>query len=180
MEMEVSLARLDAQQQQIMVTCNETLSHSFDLRALLPGKISPLTRSDAGASCWTRSQVVPSTVESSWARHEMVINVPQQARSFHFDLGTKEQGKLWLDGIELAVVDTSVALTGTLLRPPSAQPLNLDFSEGGEYWAKVSGSLGHYEIAIDATIPPCATLKSTGEAPIGSCLLQQMLISGES
>lgn len=140
-------------------------------------KISPLTGRNAGASCWTRAQIVPSEVESSWARHEMVINVPQQARSFHFDLGTKEQGKLWLDGIELAVVDTSVALTGTLLRPPSAQPLNLDFSEGLEYWEKESGSLGHYEIAVDATTSPCATLKSIKENPVGACLLQQMLIS---
>jgi bifunctional DNase/RNase len=96
-------------------------------------KIDTLMGTKARASCLTHSHIVAYAGESSWARHEMVINVPQQAQSFSFDLGTKEQGKLWLDGIELAVVDNSVALTGTLLRPPSPQPLNLDFSKRLEY-----------------------------------------------
>ncbi|GHO96551.1 hypothetical protein KSF_065990 [Reticulibacter mediterranei] len=139
--------------------------------------ISTLTGRHANASCLTHSQIVTHAGENSWARHEMVIHVPQQAQSFSFDVGTKEQGKFWLDGIELGVVDSSVALTGTLLRPPSPQPLNLDFSEGLEYWEKERGSLRHYEIAVDAITPPCATLKSIKEAPIGSCLLQQRLIS---
>lgn len=139
-------------------------------------KISPFTGRKTSVGCLTHSHIVSSAAESSWARHEMVIDVPQQARSFSFALGTKEQGRLWLTGLELAVVDSSVALTGTLLRPPSAQPLNIDFSEGLEYWEKECGSLGHYEIATDAT--PCATLKSIKEAPIGSCLLQQMLHPG--
>jgi bifunctional DNase/RNase len=142
-------------------------------------KISTLTGRNANASCLTHSQIVTHAEESSWARHEMVITVPQQAQSFSFDVGTNEQGKFWLDGIELGVVDNSVALTGTLLRPPSPQALNLDFSEGLEYWEKESGSLRHYEIAVEATTPPCATLKSIKEAPIGSCLLQQTLISDD-
>ncbi len=140
-------------------------------------KISTLTGGNANASCLTNSQIVSNVGESSWVRHEMVINVPQQAQSFSFDVGTNEQGKLWVDGMELAVVDKSVALTGTLLRPPSSQPLNLDFSEGLEYWEKVSGALRQYEIAVDTTTSPCAILKSIKEAPIGSCLLQQMLIA---
>lgn len=140
-------------------------------------KISPVTGRAADARCLTHSRIVPHAGDSSWARHEMVIHVPEHARHFYIELGTQEQGKLWLDGIELAVVDHSVALTGTLLRPPSPEPLNLDFSEGLEYWEKESGALEHYEIAVDVTPSPCATLKSIKEAPIGSCLLQQMLSS---
>jgi len=138
-------------------------------------KISPLTGTAATAECVTHSRIVPQAEEGAWARHEMVINVPTQARHFRFQLGTKEQGKLWLDGIELATVDQSVALTGTILRPPPTQPVNLDFAEGLEYWEIEGNTPGHYDLAVDTTNPPCASLKSIVEAPIGSCVLLQKL-----
>ena len=138
-------------------------------------RISPLTDRLASAACLTRSRIVPHAGESSWARHEMVIDVPTQARHFSFQVGTHEQGKLWLDGIELVTVDQNVALTGTLLRPPPQQPLNLDFSNGLEYWETKGNALRHYEAGIDTTTTTSAYLKSVVEDPAGSCILQQVL-----
>jgi len=148
----------------------------LELHASWPtGKISPLTGRDADASCLTHSLIVPHAGDSSWARHEMVIDVPAKARSISFELGTYEQGKLWLDGIEFVIVGRSVPLTGTILYQPPSQPLNLDFSEELEYWETEGGARGHYELAVDTTASPCAYLKSIVEAPVGSCILRQKL-----
>jgi len=152
--------------------------HQPDLELLMSwptNKISPLTGRLDSACCLTRSRIVPHAEEGSWARHEMVIDVPTQARHLRFQVGTHEQGKLWLDGIELVTVDQSVALTGTILRPPPQQPLNLDFSKGLEYWETKGNALRHYVAGIDTTATTSAYLKSVVEDSIGSCILQQML-----
>jgi hypothetical protein len=97
----------------------------------------------------------------------MVIDVPAQARSISFELGTYEQGKLWLDGVELVIVGRSVPLTGTILSPPASQPLNLDFSNGLEYWEMEGSSPRHYELGIDRTVTASAYLKSILENYLG-------------
>ncbi len=149
---------------------------ALELYASWPtGKISPITGTAASASCLTRSHIVPHALDSSWTRHEMVIDVPEQARSISFELGTYEQGKLWLDGIEFVIVGRSVPLTGTILYPPPSQPLNLDFSNGLEYWEMGGSSPRHYELGIDTTVTASAYLKSIVEIPVGSCILRQTL-----
>ena len=148
----------------------------LELHASWPtGKISPITGTAASAFCLTRSHIVPHALDSSWTRHEMVIDVPAQARSISFELGTHEQGKLWLDGTEFVIVDESVPLTGTIMSPPPSQPQNLDFSKGLEYWEMEGSSLRHYELGIDTTDAASAYLKSIVEAPVGSCILRQTL-----
>src|SRR3989442_3269184 len=42
MDMELHLARLDTHQTQVAVTCNDTLSHTFDLHTLIPTRTNGL------------------------------------------------------------------------------------------------------------------------------------------
>jgi bifunctional DNase/RNase len=137
--------------------------------------INPFTGFADYASHSTHSHIIPHTADAFWSLHELVIDVPEQARDIIFSLNTQEQGKLWLDGIQFTAVDHSVPLTGTILSPPLLLPLNLDFSNSLEYWSIEGSSPWDYERGVEATATPSAFLKSMVTAPIGSCILQQML-----
>ncbi len=80
-------------------------------------------------------------------------------------------------------VDHSIPLTGTTLRPPSRQPLNLDFSDGLEYWSIEESVLWLYEYGVDSSaLPHAATsayLKTNAATSGDSCTLQQMVDMGE-
>jgi hypothetical protein len=127
----------------------------------------------------TRSHITPPTTGSDWAQHELVIDVPDDAYDIQFSLDTHEQGKIWLGGLHIETVDQHVPLTGTLLRPPSRQPLNLDFSSGLEYWSVEESALCHYEYGMEESPAPhiaaSAYLKAIDAAPGDSCTLQQMV-----
>jgi RNA polymerase sigma-70 factor (ECF subfamily) len=111
-----------------------------------------------------------------WQRHELVIDVPEDAYSLapFFNM---RNGKVWLNGIHVTVVDKSVPLTGTdlMLQP---YPLNLDFSQGRSFW-QLEGS-GAREDSICGIEQReqgehYAFLAATVEQPQGTILLQQTL-----
>lgn len=137
--------------------------------------INPITGLADYASHSTHARIIPHAADALWFLHELVIDVPEQAQNIVFSLNTQEQGKLWLDGIQFTPVDHSVPLTGTILSPPLLQPLNLDFSNGLEYWSIEGSSPWDYERGVETTATPSAFLKSIVTVPTGSCILQQML-----
>lgn len=141
--------------------------------------ISPLSNSPVRSQRLTHSRITPPAAGSDWARHELVIDVPDDAYDIGFSLDTREQGKTWLGGLHIEIVDQHVPLTGTILRPPPRQPLNQDFSNGLEYWSVEESTLWRYEYGIEESMTPhaasCAYLKATDATPGDSCVLQQMI-----
>ncbi|HET8843463.1 MAG TPA: bifunctional nuclease domain-containing protein, partial [Ktedonobacteraceae bacterium] len=133
------------------------------------------------ASYSTSTEILHIEEAHTWTAHELVIDVPANAQTISFSLSMRGhgQGTIWLDGIQLETVDESVPLTGTSIDPPPLQPLNLDFSNGLEFWDKRGDTPWQYEHGIDHDLPShAAYLKSIDAASDGSCILQQ-LIRGE-
>ena len=84
-----------------------------------------------------------------WQRHELVIDVPEDAYSLAPFFNMRSNGKVWLNGMHICVVDRSVPLTGTdLMAQP--YPLNLDFSQGRSFWQlEGSGAREDYICGIE-------------------------------
>ena len=62
-----------------------------------------------------------------WRRVEVVLDVPSEASAVAFGLLLTGRGAVRMSHLGLEVVDQSVSVTDTYLRP--RQPINLDFSE---------------------------------------------------
>jgi hypothetical protein len=65
---------------------------------------------------------------TDWGRHDLVLDVSDQATLILFGLVMAGAGTAWVDEITLERVDTNVPLTGALQHAPR-QPRNLSFEE---------------------------------------------------
>ncbi|MFK7931442.1 MAG: hypothetical protein AB8H79_24905 [Myxococcota bacterium] len=62
-----------------------------------------------------------------WSKQTLVVDVPQDAGRIFFGGILSGEGTLWVDALELEVVDTSVPVTDQLVRPKPPAPKNLGF-----------------------------------------------------
>ena len=62
-----------------------------------------------------------------WTKYDVVLDVPESAIGVSFGILMDGTGTLWLDGVRLEVVDTSVPVTGKGRGGTNAKPKNLDF-----------------------------------------------------
>ncbi|QBD80867.1 bifunctional nuclease family protein [Ktedonosporobacter rubrisoli] len=128
----------------------------------------------------TRSRLLRPDAKG-WVRHELVIDVPADAQDIRFQLRAAGQGKIWLNGLNIEIVEPDVPLTGTILGPPPQHPVNLDFAEGLEFWSVEESAPWSYEYGVETRpgSPARAYLKASTDAAEASCVLQQLL-SGKS
>ena len=64
-----------------------------------------------------------------WARYDVVLDVPEQAVGVYFGVLVYGAGNLWLDDVQLGIVDQSVPVTDLMTgsgKKPKA-PVNSDF-----------------------------------------------------
>jgi len=74
---------------------------------------------------------------TDWQRIEIVLDVPADAARFYLGAALRGAGTIWIDDLDLSVVDRTVPTTGTVLPPqnPAAPPdlprapRNLDFED---------------------------------------------------
>lgn len=64
---------------------------------------------------------------AGWKRHDVVLDVPQDASGIAFGILLDGQGEVWLSDAKFEVVGTEVEVTA--LRPRSLAPVNLDFQK---------------------------------------------------
>ncbi len=71
----------------------------------------------------------PVVGSTGWTQHDVVLDVPPQARAIAFGTLLAGSGAAWLDDIELTAVDQSVPTTDSLnaQRSLPQTPVNLDF-----------------------------------------------------
>jgi len=79
---------------------------------------------------------------SDWAKHEIVMDVPQEGSSIQFGVGIAGPGRLWVDDPKLEIVGSDVAVTG---RPPKRENSKL------KGWILTGDSPDAYEIDLDPT-----------------------------
>jgi hypothetical protein len=65
---------------------------------------------------------------TDWKRHEVVLDVPAEARSVNFGILLSGAGQAWLDGVAFDLVGSEVVVT-TRQQPLPKRPVNLDFEE---------------------------------------------------
>jgi hypothetical protein len=67
----------------------------------------------------------PISRTTDWARYEIVLDVPREARLIAFGILLQGRGRAWIDDVRFAAVDSSVPVTG---HPATfLEPTNLDF-----------------------------------------------------
>lgn len=64
-----------------------------------------------------------------WARYDIVLDVPDEAVGVYYGVLVQGAGKLWLDDVQLGIVDRSVPVTDMMSGsgPRSKIPVNTDF-----------------------------------------------------
>lgn len=65
---------------------------------------------------------------ADWARIEIVLDVPSEAKDMAFGILLSRDGEVWLDDLKFEVVPTSVPVTSRSGQMPSG-PSNLDFEK---------------------------------------------------
>ena len=81
-------------------------------------------------SDWMRSRVVKGT--NDWRAYEIVLDVPKRTSTLIYGFFLRGSGKVWLDDVQVEVVDENVRLTNRYERKkPQMQekPMNLGFEE---------------------------------------------------
>ncbi|MEZ4317855.1 MAG: hypothetical protein R3F61_10135 [Myxococcota bacterium] len=63
---------------------------------------------------------------SAWNRYEIVLDVPEKAQGLAFGILVDGAGTVWLDDLEIEVVDDRIPLTG-LQNTRSSKPVNPSF-----------------------------------------------------
>jgi hypothetical protein len=66
---------------------------------------------------------------TDWAKYEVVLDVPHDAKTINFGVLQTGPGKTWLDDVALDTVDHSVAVTDIGAERVNAAPTNLDFDQ---------------------------------------------------
>ncbi len=69
----------------------------------------------------------PISGTKDWKQYSIVLDVPRTATNLAFGLLLSSDGKVWLDGLELTEVDTSVAITDMYKKKTKRRPENLNF-----------------------------------------------------
>jgi|SRR5215471_6370180 len=64
---------------------------------------------------------------ADWTTGSVVLDVAPEASSISFGVLLSGQGKLWLSDLKFEVVPTSVATTGSDMKPKTSEPENLGF-----------------------------------------------------
>lgn len=73
----------------------------------------------------------PIVRTTDWERHEVVMDVPEEANTINVSFHAKGNGRAWFDDAQLEVVGDDVPVTGmAVLREPG----NLSFEEGKSHW----------------------------------------------
>ena len=142
----------------------------------LPPGISDVSDRSIG---YTASSETMQIVETqAWTPHRLVMDIPQSTYLISFNVSQRGEGNgiIWLGGIEIEMVDESVAVTDTTITSRLLQPFNLDFAHGLMFWEIKGETVWHYERGIDATTSsPSAFLKSISAEPTSPCTLQQFV-----
>ncbi len=94
-------------------------------------------RIDAGSQMvsFDNMQDRPICGDQDWQSHDIVLNVPEGCTGISFGILLAGPGQVWIDDVELTVVDKDVKTTGTLdrscgVRYQNDLATNLDFSNG--------------------------------------------------
>lgn len=65
----------------------------------------------------------------AWSSYSLVLDVPQTADRIRYGGLLSGEGSLWMDGVQLEVVDASVPVTDRMVPRPTRAPANLDFED---------------------------------------------------
>lgn len=94
-------------------------------------------RVDAGTQMvsFDNMQDRPICGDQDWQSYDIILNVPESSTGISFGILLAGPGQVWLDDVELTVVDLDVKPTGTLdrscgVRYQNDMATNLDFSRG--------------------------------------------------
>ncbi|MBO0790612.1 MAG: bifunctional nuclease family protein [Ktedonobacteraceae bacterium] len=143
----------------------------------------PIDPEDQFPADYTTQNHQPIKGTCDWTRHELVIDIPNDASTIMSIFRLENKGRVWLDGFRFEVVDKSVPLTGTWLVLPPRKPLNSDFRQGLMFWQLVGSGRQNYSSGVDATMTfqaePCVFLKAAVAQPYGAGTLQQSLMADD-
>lgn len=148
---------------------------------------------NARGALWLRVQGVASPVDgdglrwaghaldgtADWRTYELVVDVPRAGQTIEVGAGVRGQGTLWLDDVQLEIVDASVALTGGDDRPTAL--VNGSFEAGPTLagWFVSGGAAAEFDVALDRTEhvdgAASARLRPRIAAPTGYGTLMQVV-----
>ncbi|GHO96552.1 hypothetical protein KSF_066000 [Reticulibacter mediterranei] len=151
---------------------------SLAVSSPLPPGVSEV--SDQYISYAASSKTMQIVDTQAWTPHRLVMDIPQDTHRISLSMSHRGQGNgiIWLGGIELEMVDESVAVTGTTLTSRLLQPFNLDFAHEFMFWEVTGEAVWHYKHGIDTTTAagsPSAFLKSVSAEPTSPCTFQQQV-----
>lgn len=120
---------------------------------------------------------------NDWDAHDIVFDVPNNAAFIKFSLHMMGKGQVWLDEVELAVVDSDIPVTEDAgpRTPFPEEPQNTHFAHNLAHW-DLWGSHPQDYICGTATMvdldgAPCGYIKSDATVPRGHGILRQTVRS---
>jgi hypothetical protein len=72
-----------------------------------------------------QSRPIKGTLD--WKRYDIVLDVADNASGIYFGILMDGEGKVWLNSLQLEIVDASVPVTSQYPSPHLKKPTNLDF-----------------------------------------------------